>query len=272
MKEAFKYWYDNFFADFRVPGLKMFTWQHIVLTIFCLTLMAILITCYVKCGQKGRKRILYGCAIFLFCLEAFRIIWHICYRGINKYTFPAHLCTLVAWTMPFAILFIKKQWLYNLMFLCGLAGGFIAMFVPLWVFGEWNVFHVMPVQSMLSHAMLMTIPIMLVINKTYIPRIRKYWSGIAGTFILWSYALILSLATGICYMLTTSSAGIPLLEKIPAPWHLLIVVPAFMLATYLFYLPFELYYRKKDMEKANHILNENFKKLNATNESHTSKS
>ena len=215
------------YGDYFQPENKLFTLEHFILS----GLNIIMIIIVMLKVDKSEKNVCNVAKIILG-LEIFRMIWWFIYRDQSLRIFRFDICNQVCLFMPFIILF-KKEKLYPFISACALLGGIGVMIYPLWVFYDYGGIHLMSVQSMFSHG-LMILQILLLMKVYKMPKLKEHIKATTIGFIIMIYlAFIANTIRGTNYIGLASPDGIPLLNQIKAPYHVFILVPIIFIGVIL---------------------------------------
>ncbi len=115
-----------------------------------------------------------------------------------------------------------------------------------------NYFHVLNIIAMLFNLLLIFIPLYLIKIKEIVPSLDKYWYAISGYICLTSICMSLSLIIreGNLSEMTYSKILRKLGIQISFPWHLLIIIPCFLLISFAIFYAITFVY-KRTMKKNN---------------------
>lgn len=226
--------YENYFAPQQVePANRIFTPEHIILS----SLIAIGIVFMthwqiIKNDKKSARRVLVVLATIMLSLEIFRIGWRTYYYGFDLRNIRFDWCNQICLALPIIIL-CRFEKAYPYIDILALMGGLAVLIYPLWVFYDYGGIHVMAVQSMVSHGLMVLIALLMPFSADYRPRVKKFWKPVIGLCILAMVALIMSRLLGENYLLMRDAHGLPFIANIPFPWYWLLVGPFFLGAIYL---------------------------------------
>ncbi len=115
-----------------------------------------------------------------------------------------------------------------------------------------NYFHVLNIIAMLFNLLLIFIPLYLIKIKEIVPSLDKYWYAISGYICLTSICMSLSLIIreGNLSEMTYSKILRKIGIQISFPWHLLIIIPCFLLISFAIFYAITFVY-KRIMKKNN---------------------
>ena len=153
------------------------------------------------------------------------MIWFNIYRP-DTYFIRFDWCNQVCLWMPVCIL-ARFRKSYPFFMGAAFLGGMGVMLYPLWVFRDYGGFHLMSIQSMVSHGLMVLFSILLMRMYHIKGRFREITLSVCiGFTIMALVALMFSLIRNINYMAMLSPKGLPIVHSIPAPFHLFVVLPA----------------------------------------------
>ncbi len=178
---------------------------------------------------KHQKRI----SLVMLFLEIFRMTWLKLYRP-DVYVLRFDYCNQVCLFLPICILLNLKVLFPFLASVSFLGGGGVLVY-PLHVFSDYAGFHIMSIQSMISHTLMVLSAINL--SRMITINLKKDTLISFGCFILMLVvALIGSLVRNVNYMALLSPDGLPLINHIKAPYHIPFVAGIIMFGLYLYLL------------------------------------
>jgi hypothetical protein len=176
-----------------------------------------------KKGKKEYQKALDIISIIMLMLEVFRMLWVIIFRSGEVHLIRFDWCNQVCLLMPIAILLRLD---YYIPFYKGAAfwGGMGVLAYPLWVFYDYGGIHIMAIQSMISHGLMVLVSFLLILSKES-AGIKKEWTRIlTGFMMMVAIAAIGSSITGDNYMALRSAERLPLVRFIPHPYYLLFML------------------------------------------------
>ncbi len=179
--------------------------------------------------EKAQKRI----SLTMLLLELLRIVWLRIYFP-NEHFIRFDYCNQACLFFPILIL-CGLTIFYPAIMCISFYGGLGVMLYPLWIFKSFGGFHIMSIQSMISHGLMLLTSINLArIHKT------NFKKDIKISFILFAIMAVLSFIFSMKrdanYMAMRTSVGVPILEYISFPWHIPFVVGIIFLGLYVFIL------------------------------------
>jgi hypothetical protein len=179
-----KYFLDTYDLSANDRG-QIFSLSQILLCLAIFTFFILLLIILSKCSKLTQKRALYISSAVLLILEIFRY----CYLGFIRYgyfskdIFGFNLSNMLAIFIPLNVLIFKKRSFYSASFLYGIVAGMVVMIYPRDVIAGYYLFHILVIQSLISHMLFVFIGLLLVISGTYKPNLKKDFLGCISTFI-----------------------------------------------------------------------------------------
>jgi len=218
--------YDSFIKPQDVaPDAMLFTKLHIGFSLLCLFLILLVFSFQMKAHDENySKKILKNASIIMLILEMFRIGWITYYYGFSVKNLRFDLCNQICLALPFIVLSGNKKLLHYIDILAFI-GGVTVIVYPRWVFYDYAGLHIMAVQSMISHTLMVIISISMIFISEY----RFDMNGARKSFIGFCFiafvAFIMSRLLNTNYMLMLNADGIPLLKNYNYPWYWLVAIP-----------------------------------------------
>ena len=212
--------YQNFTSDLPTT-FGVFSKEHFISTF--LGILFIILFCY-KTKDFSSKRLLKHqkiISIIMLVLEIFRMIWLRIYRPY-LYILRFDYCNQVCLFLPICVLLNLKQLFPFLACVSFLGGGGVLVY-PLHVFSDYGGFHIMSIQSMISHTLMVLSAIN--IARMFIVDLKKNF--ILSTFcfaLMCVIAYVASIIRDINYLAMLSPEGLPFIKNIKAPFHIIFVV------------------------------------------------
>lgn len=194
-------------------------------------------------------------AIILLALEILRMTYRtIIYCCYEKYL-PDHgniynwaeiisfaLCTQVTFVTIVTLLINKEKWnrfAYDAIFPIALFGGITALVYPDMLNTYYPIFHIMNVQTLITHGLLVATPILLIVTGRLQPQIKNGWKPMLLMFIFSMIARIFSKLADCSFMYMNDGIElIPAWSNKPLYTYYWLMVIIFGLWTTLCYLPF----------------------------------
>lgn len=258
----------NYFFGFDVALASNIDWRfninHLFLALFVILVIVGLLFALNSKTEKGQKITKIVLATLLLVLELGRIIWKICqhihlYGSIDGFDWwwniSFQMCAIMTWTTIITLYvsaFAKNKnhiiikILENILLGTAMVGGILTFIYPDLMDGSMPFFHFRNIQTVLTHTLLIFVPIWLVKIGELKIRIKNIWMPALGFLYVGCFAMMMSLYSGQNF---AYSLACDLMEDIglhvPYPWHLLIVVAIIFCLTVLIYAIGEIVYRKK---------------------------
>lgn len=242
-----------------------FNFNHFMLIIMVAVFIA---GCYFLLSaksEKGEKITKLVLASVLFILEIGRIIYkyllHV-HNGGNASNFnwwwniSFQMCAIMTWTTIITLIlsaFLKKenkflQLLYNMLFGCALVGGFLTFMYPDCISNNYPILHFINIQTIITHALLIFVPIYLIKTKDFRVDIKNFWNVYVGYVFIGSVALSASLISGNNFAYSLNFDLVDL--GVAFPWHLPVIMIVISAIALVLYGCFELaYYIKRKHNK-----------------------
>lgn len=208
------------------PENKCFSVEHIVISAILFFFIIIIFTHVTEVKSKDYStKVLNICAASMLLLEIFRISWNAYYHGFSLSSFRFDFCNQICMFLPFCVFFGGKK-IYPYVQLLAITGGLIVLIYPLWVFYDYAGFHIMALQSMVSHGLMLLCGLIMPFASGEIPtRAQQAKDSLIGFSVVLVIAFIMSHLTGVNYLIMKSADGVPFIGNIPAPWYWLIILP-----------------------------------------------
>ncbi|MGD9569926.1 MAG: hypothetical protein AB7V48_16715 [Sedimentibacter sp.] len=218
--------YENYFKPQDVvPDSRLFSPEHIILSS-----LAVMVIHYIykiqmeRCDGNFSIKILKKSSILMIFLEIFRIGWLTFYNGFNLKNIRFDWCNQISLVLPFIVLSGKKK-LYPYIDILSFMGGAGVILYPIWVFYDYAGIHIMSVQSMVSH----TLMVILAITMSFVSDhweheqdIKKPFTGFAVIAVV---AFVMSRVLNTNYLIMLNANGIPLLRHFSFPWYWIVALP-----------------------------------------------
>ncbi len=176
----------------------------------------------------------------MLVLEAFRFIWYRIFQGF--WYFKYDLCNLICLFMPIFVL--NKNRNTSLMWAAvAFYGGGAVLLYPYGIFAAFNGVHIVTIQSMLSHGLMVLTSINLVrMYKIDFKKDLKY--SFIGYGILALISFVMCFVNDANYMALRDPAGIPVVNHLPFPLSSIAIIGFIYLGIYLFLLVLKTYQEK----------------------------
>lgn len=242
-----------------------YNFNHFILIVM---VAAFIVGCYFMLSaksEKGKKITKLVLAGVLFILEIGRIIYkyllHV-HNGGDASNFnwwwniSFQMCAIMTWTTIVTLIlsaFLKKenkflQLLYNMLFGCALVGGFLTFMYPDCISNNYPILHFINIQTIITHALLIFVPIYLIKTKDFRVDIKNFWNVYVGYVFIGSVALSASLISGNNFAYSLNFDLVDL--GVAFPWHLPVIMIVISAIALVLYGCFELaYYIKRKHNK-----------------------
>ncbi len=229
---------NNFFAKYYLPPVgiepenRVFSAPHIIISsILFIIVFCVFYQVLKRKSQEYSNKVLLRSAILMLVLEIFRIGWNSYYHGFSITNFRFDFCNQICMVLPF-IVFLQDRKLYPYIEVLAITGGFLVLVYPLWVFYDYAGFHIMALQSLTSHALMLLTGLVMPYASGYNPSVHDgNRDTIIGFSIILIVAFIASNVTGENYLLMKGANGVPLLQNIPFPYYWIV----FLIIAYAFF-------------------------------------
>jgi hypothetical integral membrane protein (TIGR02206 family) len=234
----------NFFAkDWTGAPFELFGTAHLIA--LALVALANVALFYVRdhAGEKAKRNIRYGLAIFLIINET---AWHLWKWAIGEWTvqmmLPFHLCSALVWLSAY-MLITKNRTIYEFAYLLGIAGALQALLTP--DAGIYGFPHFRFFQTMLSHGAIITAALYMTIVEGFRPTWASVRRVLVGSYLYMLNVWVINDLIGSNYLfIAHKPETASLLDMLP-PWpgYIPIIIALGVTFILLFYLPFAI----KDM-------------------------
>ena len=232
-----------------------FNLNHLFL--ICFVALFVVVCCFLFSAksEKGKKITKIALAVVLLVLEIGRFVYEYLLHVHNGGTadtynwwwgFSFQMCAIMTWTTIVTLLlsaFVKKenaflQFLYNILFGCAMIGGILTFCYPDCLTANYPFFHFINIQTVVTHSLLIFVPIYLVKIKDFKVEIKNIWKVCAGYVYIGSVAMTTSLISGNNF---AYSLGLDLVDLgLPFPWHLPVIMLVMVAFASLVYGGFEI--------------------------------
>lgn len=230
------YFYEHYFKPQNViPQNRIFSKEHIIISTIIFALIYLIMRWQKRQNdQVASQKLLTFLGCLMLSLEIFRVCWRTYYFGFSLSNFRFDWCNQICMVLPYIAIFrIEKAYPY--IDVLSFIGGVFVLFYPLWVFYDYAGIHTMAVQSMISHGLMVLIPLtMPMASYGYHPDEEKLKKPVIGLCLMLLVAFIMSNALGQNYILMKKADGIPVLHRIPYPYYWIFAGPGMVLGIYYF--------------------------------------
>ena len=222
------YFYNHYFKPQDVIRQnRVFSQAHIVLaTLIVCAIVTIMAVQKRKQNPYFSQKILIVLGVLMLLLELFRIVWRTHYYGMHWTNFRFDWCNQICMVLPFIAMF-RIEKLYPYVDVAAFLGGVAVLIYPLWVFYDYAGIHVMSVQSMVSHGLMVTIALSMPMSSKqgYHRSLKQMGKRLIGMGIILAVAFWASTFFNANYLLMRNARGVPIISAIAAPYYWLVVLP-----------------------------------------------
>lgn len=184
-----------------------------------------------RCDINYSKKILKHLAVVMLTLEVFRISWLTFYYGFSLKNIRFDWCNQISLILPFIVL-AEKERLYPYIDILSFMGGVGVLIYPVWVFYDYAGIHIMSVQSMISHTLMIIIPISILFVSEHWKKEKDIRKPLIGFAVIAVVAYGMSKVLNVNYLIMLSADGIPILGNFSFPWYWIIAIPCLILLIY----------------------------------------
>ena len=250
---------SNYFFGFNNTLSSNIDWffnlNHLFL--ICFVALFVVVCCFLFSAksEKGKKITKIALAVVLLILEIGRFVYEYLLHVHNGGTadtynwwwgFSFQMCAIMTWTTIVTLIlsaFLKKdnaflQFLYNILFGCAMIGGILTFCYPDCLTANYPFFHFINIQTVVTHSLLIFVPIYLVKIKDFKVEIKNIWKVCAGYVYIGSVAMTASLISGNNFAYSLRFDLIDL--GLPFPWHLPVIMLVMVAFASLIYGGFEI--------------------------------
>lgn len=231
----------------------VFTINHLYMLLYVITIILGLLFILPKKSEKGKRITYLVLGIVIAVLEILRMVWR---RGwvssnglpINAdfwwWTISFQICAISAWSTVVTMIwscFAKKdnyflQFMYRVLLGVSLVGAALALIYPDMIDGAFSFFHFRNQQTIVTHALLVFVPIYLLKSKRFVVKRSDLWKVAFG----WFAAICISMSASlICGQNFGFALRCSLMEDIgimiPFPFHLVVLAGIMMFISFLVY-------------------------------------
>ena len=218
-----------------VPQNRVFSPEHFLLTGLILLFIIWLVH---KVREKGdvtfTRQVVQQLGVIMGGLELFCICWRMHYYGWTVENLRFDWCNQICIVLPvLAVSLCERAWPFvdSAAFL----GGGVVLAYPLWVFYDYARLHIMSIQSMVSHGLMVAIALLLPSASLggYRRDPWKMGKRLAGLACLLAIAFLTSHWLNQNYLIMLNADGIPVLEHLAWPYYWVLALPLMMLNLFL---------------------------------------
>lgn len=179
MKEFIDYFWKNKGFKYDPNNSHIFDYYHILMMIFVGAVFLVFWLIGKKINKK--ERLLVVVSLLLLVLEILRAVnMQVIFKYSLFESFNFHLCSFAVYIGILAGL-IRKKTFFEMMFIPTAIGGLIALIIPYGILPWWNVFSFNPVQSYLSHILIVFMLIYAIKYKIFAVRFKRVYVPIIST-------------------------------------------------------------------------------------------
>lgn len=235
-----KTFYENLIKPQNVtPDSMLFSKVHIFLSSLCVFFIIRFSYLQMKrCDENYSKRILENASAIMLILEIFRISWTTYYYGFSLKNIRFDWCNQICLILPIIVMSGNKK-LFPYIDLLAFIGGVTVIIYPRWVFYDYAGLHIMAVQSMISHTLMVIISISMIFISNHWDEETDIKKPLIGFCYIAMIAFTMSKLLNTNYMLMLNADGIPFLKHFSYPWYWLVAIPGLLLVIHIVRLVFQ---------------------------------
>lgn len=222
-------------------GFGVFSYYHITISLILILFIILFTFCTRKYSSdklsKAERRISW----IMIILEIFRFAWYRYYQGF--WYFKYDICNIICLLMPIFVL-IKNKTFALMWAALAFYGGCGVLLYPYGVFASLNGLHIVSIQSMISHGLM-------VLSSVNLARLYKInfkkdlLYSLIGYLIISAFIVIMCFVKNTNYMALLDPSGIPLVEYLPVPLSSIAIIGLIYLGIYLYLLVLNKFQIKK---------------------------
>lgn len=207
-----------------------------------------------KKDKKWNDKMFIVIAIILLVLEVLRITYRTITYCCYEIYLPDHgniynwaeiisfaLCTMVTYFSIVTLLINKEKWnkfAFDAIFPIALFSGSTALIYPDMLNTYYPIYHIMNIQTLITHGLLIALPFLLITSKRLSPNIKNMWKPMLTIFVFSMIARLFSKIADCSFMYMNEGIEvIPGWENKPFYTYYWILVLVFATWTALCYLP-----------------------------------
>jgi len=243
--------YEYFIKPRNVmPDSKLFSAEHLLLSALSVFFIIIFFNLQMKhCDENYSKRIMKRAAILMLALELFRFGWRTYYYGLSIENLSFGWCNQICFVLPFIVL-SGCIGLFPYIDILSFMGGMGVIIYPIWVFYDYAGLHIMSLQSMISHTLMVIIPMSMSFISDHWEKEKNIEKPLIGFGIIAAIAFVMAKKMNINFLIMQKADGIPLLDRFSFPWYWLIACPFLILTIKMVSLLFQRLGKKISERKA----------------------
>jgi hypothetical integral membrane protein (TIGR02206 family) len=188
-----------FTYDSEIPAglaVKNFSSTHYAWLAVTFLLIVLAVLFYRRKSAQVRKKLLRGAALSIVALELVRTAWLLIVGHYELYRhLPLHLCGVMI-LVEFLAVFTEKRFFKEFAYAAGLPGAAMALLTP--EPSGYPLLNIQYLQSILIHALLVLVPLLLIIGENFRPSLRM---------LPWNFAALTGLAAfcfGVNFLLNSN--------------------------------------------------------------------
>ena len=233
----------------------IFSISHFVTLVIIAVGITVLCIVAHKRDKVWNDKMFKAVAFILLGLEilrmTYRTITYFCYEILlpdhgNIYNWAEiisfALCTMITFFSVATLLINNKKWngyAYDAIFCIALLGGISALIYPDMLNTYYPIYHIMNVQTLITHGLLVALPFLLVVTGRLQPKIKNFYKPMLQMFIFSMVARFFSKIADCSFMFMNEGIeAIPGWENKPFHSYYWILVILFFVWVMLCYLPF----------------------------------
>lgn len=210
-----------------VPQNRVFSPEHFLLTGIMLIFIFWLVRRVRQENNAAYARVMVQrLGLVMGGLELFRICWRMHYYGWTVYNLRFDWCNQICMVLPIlAVTLCEKLWPF--VDSAALLGGGAVLLYPVWVFYDYAGLHIMSIQSMVSHGLMVAIALILPTASLTGYRRDPWKMGkrLAGLAWILAVAFVTSHWLDQNFLIMQSADGIPILEHLAWPYYWILALP-----------------------------------------------
>lgn len=244
-----------FMYDADIPAgnaLKNFTAGHLAWLAAAFLLIVLAVFIYRRKEAPARRRMLRGAAWAIVSLELLRTVWLLVigHYEISRHL-PLHLCGVMI-LVDFLAVYTDKRFFKEFAYAAGLPGALMALVTP--EPSGYPFFHIQYLQSIVIHALLVLVPLLLVAGDGFRPSFRMLPMNLAALIGLTAVCFPLNLIINSNYMFVhfaPQDTPIALFDAwVGWPGYIALLLCTVFAFWLLMYLPWEIVRRRKARKTA----------------------
>ena len=252
MQKFIDYFWKNVGFKYNPDQLHFFDWYHFSM----MALMVLVFLGLLLIGKKikNKERLLIVVAVLLFVLESLRVCnFYFAHNYTLFNSFTLHMCSIGVYVGIIAGL-IRKNLIFEIMFVPALIGRILAIVIPFGILQWWNIFSFVPIQSYLSHMLMVFMIIYAIKIDVFKVKIKRFYLQIISTTI---FAIIIHFINIYKHRVSPSAYSnyfwtrypdpmFPIINTWVFPYHFILLIILLLLSGFgAYYLVGKLHKEKK---------------------------